>query len=155
MKRPKHGATLKQYAYAKKLLNAEGRSKKDIALSVGFSPSVASNVEAKIEKSEGFQNAIIALASESNNLVMGIMAEYKARGFKEFTNKDLAGALSAISKAWERFNREGDPDRDKSPTGNKLKSIVLQRIENQTVNVTNKPVPVPSGAMPGGYGFLK
>lgn len=134
MKRPKHGATIKQYAYAKKLLNADGRSKKDIALSVGYAPSMAMNVEAKIESTEGFQNAVIALATESNNMAMAVMAEYKARGLKDFSNKDLNGALNAIGSAWDKFNKHRAPNRSQTTEGNKLRAVIMQRVENQTIN---------------------
>jgi hypothetical protein len=143
MKRPKHGATLKQYAYATKLLNAEGRSKKDIALSVGYSPSVAMNVENKIENTEGFQNAVIALATESNNMALAVMSEYKARGLEYFSNKDLNGALNAISQAWDRFNKHRAPNKSQTPEGNKLKAVIMQRVENQTINM---PKAEPSSA---------
>lgn len=134
MKRPKHGATIKQYAYATKLLNGEGRSKKDIALSVGFSPSVAMNAANKIETTEGFQNAVIDLAGKSNNVVLAVMAEYEARGLKKFSNKDLNGALNAISQAWDRFNKARAPNKIQTPEGNRLKAVILNRIENQTIN---------------------
>lgn len=149
MKRPAHGATLKQYAYAKKLLNAEGRSKKDIALSVGYSESVAKNVETNIESSEGFQNAVIALSAESNNLVMSVMAEYKARGLKNFSNTDLNGALNAIAKAWEKFNTTRAPNGSNLPV-NPIKQAIIQRIQNQTINIskTDTPVSIPNKDVP-------
>lgn len=147
MKRPKNGATIKQYAYAKKLLNADGPSKKDIALSVGYSPSVASNVMNNIEKTEGFHNAVVALAAESNNLVMGIMAEYKARGFTDFSNKDLNGALNAIGTAWDKFNKASAMEKNQDPSKNRLKAVILNRIENQTINnVAVSPQPDPATA---------
>lgn len=132
MKRPKNGSTLKQSAYAKRVWGAQGESKKAIALAVGYSPAVAHSVSQKIEKTEGFHNAMAVLASESNNAAMEIMAEYKARGFKDFSNKDLNGALNAIASAWAKFNRQdGDTPKD-SP----LRTIIQQRVAKQTINVT-------------------
>lgn len=151
MKRPKHGATIKQYAYATKLLNAEGRSKKDIALSVGYAPSVANNVENKIENTEGFQNAVIDLAAKSNNVVLAVMAEYQKRGLTKFSNKDLNGALNAISTAWDKFAKHRAPNKIQTPEGNRLKAVIMNRIENQTINnlpapVTREPAPISVGA---------
>lgn len=146
MKRPQTGSTPKQYAYAVKRLNGKGRSKKDMALSVGFSPSVANNAANKIEKTEGYQNAVIQLAAESNNMVLAVLAEYKARGLKKFSNKDLNGALNAIGAAWEKFNKVRSPNGSGAPE-NPLKKVFMQRIENQT-NITvapreeNPPAPV-------------
>lgn len=140
MKRPKTGSTPKQYAYAVRKLNGEGRSNKENALIVGFSLPVANNVKNKIENTEGYQNAIIGLAHESNNMVLAAMAEYKARGFKNFSNKDLNGAMNALAAAWDRINKTRAPNGSKQPE-NRLKTIVMQKIENQNVtNVTATPI---------------
>lgn len=133
MKRSRNGSTLKQLAFARKLLNADGPNKKEIALSVGYSPSVAKNVESQIENSEGFQNAVIKLAAESNNLVLAVMAEYKARGLTTFTNKDLNGAMNAIAQGWEKFNKHRAPNGSSQPE-NPIKRAIFQKIENQTIN---------------------
>jgi hypothetical protein len=141
MKRSKSGSTPRQYAYAVKKLGGQGRSKKDIALSVNFSPSVAANAANKIETTAGYLNAVIGLATESNNLVLAIMTEYKARGFKNFSNKDLSGALNAISGAWERFDKKRAPDQNRTPEGNPLRKVIMQKVENQVINVTAEPAP--------------
>lgn len=140
MKRPKSGSTIKQMAYAKKLFNGQGKSKKEIALSVGYSPAMANNTEAKIEKSEGFYNALQGLALESNNLVLAVMAEYKARGFTKFSNKDLNGALNAISQAWDRIGKQRAPNGNTDPEKNPLRAVFMQRVEKQIIN--NGPGPV-------------
>lgn len=140
MKRPKHGATIKQFAYAQKLMNAEGKSKKDIALSVGYSLSVANNVENTIEKTEGFANAMIALATKAQNLTLAVMAEYEARGLKDFSNKDLNGALNAIAGAFDRFAKHRAPNKNSTPEGNQLKAVIMQRVENQTINMPQEEV---------------
>lgn len=140
MKRPSVGSTPKQYAYAVKRLNGQGKSKKLIALSVGFSPSVANNAHNKIEKTEGYHNAVIQLAAESNNMVLAVLSEYKARGFKKFSNKDLNSAMNAISQAWQKFNQVRAPNgtgRDDNP----LKKVFMQRIENQNITITAKDAP--------------
>ncbi len=136
MKRPKHGATLKQFAYAQKLFNGEGKSKKDIALSVGYAPSVANNTENKIEKTEGYQNAMIELAHKSNNLVLAAMSEYQARGFDQFSNKDLNGAMNAIATAWDRINKQRAPNNTKNDETNPLRAIFVKRVEIETQSVS-------------------
>jgi hypothetical protein len=139
MKRPNNGTTPQQYAYATRLLGGQGTTKKEIALMAGYPPSIANNASTKIEKTEGFQNAVIKLATESNNLVLNIMAEYKARGFKKFSNKDLNGAINAISQAWDRFNKQRAPDQNRTPEGNPLRKVIMQKIENQTINNISAP----------------
>lgn len=146
MKRSSTGSTPKQYAYAVKRLNGQGRSKKEIALSVGFAPSVANNAHNKIEKTEGYQNAVIQLAADSNNMALAVLSEYKARGLANFSNKDLNGALNAIGAAWEKFNKVRAPNGYKDDN-NPLKKVFMQRVENQTINVQPREVEV-SAPMP-------
>jgi hypothetical protein len=136
MKRPANGSTPRQYAYANKLLNGDGLSKKDIARSVGFSPSLARNPKQKIESTEGFHNAIIELATKSNNILVAALHEYEARGFKKFTPGELATAVSTIMSVWEKFDKKLNPPEKEGGGTNKLRSIVLQRIENQTMNAS-------------------
>lgn len=134
MKRPRAGSTLKQSAFARKLLNAEGGSKKEIALSVGYSKNTANKTMEKIETSEGFHNAVIKLAHESNNLILAVMSEYKARGLTNFSNKDLNGALNAIGAAWDKLNKHRAPNDSRSPE-NPIKKVIMQKIENQNIHV--------------------
>ncbi len=140
MKRPKTGSTVKQYAYAMRKLNGQGDTKMDMARSVGYSPTVARNISTKIEKTEGYHNAVIELATKSNNMVLAVMHEFEARGLKDFSNKDLVSALNAISGAWEKFEKRRVPDRTQNPDENPLKKLVMNRIENQTI--INNPAPV-------------
>jgi hypothetical protein len=142
MRRTKSGSTPRQYAYAVKKLNGDGRNNKEIALSVGYPPSTANNTKQKIEKTEGYQNAVIKLANESNNMALAVMTEFKARGLKGFSNKDLVGALNAIGNAWERFNKVRAPSGSKSEE-NPLRKVILQRVENQTIHVDSTPAPEP------------
>lgn len=128
----KRTSTIKQMAYAKRLLGAKGTSKKDIALDVGYSPAVANSISSHIENKPGFNNAMAALAVDSNNLALAALHEFKARGFKDFTNKELVGALNAIGSAWSRFNPEAK-EKEKSPNANKLRTVILQQVENQTI----------------------
>jgi hypothetical protein len=131
----KVGATPQQVAYARRVWGGKSESKKQAALDVGYSPSVAASPKSKIEDRRGFNNAMAALASESNNLALSILHEFKSRGVADFSNKDLVGALNAIGAAWSRFN-QGLLDHAKVDDNgrNRLKTIVLQQIENQTLN---------------------
>jgi len=122
---------MKQMAYARRLLGGEGVSKKQIALDSGYSPNVSNSIKTHIEDKRGFNNAMTKLAMDSNNLALAAMHEFKARGFKEFSNSELTGALNAIGNAWAKFNQATAPLEQK-PSRNKLKNVVLQNIENQT-----------------------
>ena len=125
-------------AYARRVFGGQGKCKKDIALDVGYSPTSANSIKSHIEDKPGFNNAMALLAYDSNNLALAAMHEFKARGFKDFSNKDLVGALNAIGGAWSRFNSALNPKKDESPNTNKLRTVILQQIENQTVHT--KPV---------------
>lgn len=127
------GSTIKQMAYAKRLLGGQGQSKKEIALNAGYAPSVASSVAKHVESSQGFNNAVMQLALDSNNLALAAMHEFKMRGFKDFSNKELVGALNAIGGAWSRFNAERIY-QSKNSQPNKLRTVVLQQIENQNIS---------------------
>ena len=128
----RRGSTMKQMAYAKRLFGAEGNNKKQIALDVGYAPNVARSVSSHIENKVGFNNAMIQLANESNNLAMAVMHEFKARGFKNFDNKELTNALNSISSAWAKFNEVSKP-KEEGPNTNRLRTIILQQVENQTI----------------------
>lgn len=128
------GSTPKQLAYARRVFGAQGKDKKQIALDVGYSSNVARSVKSHIEDTQGFNNAMTALAKDSNNLALAAMHEFKARGFEDFSNKDLVGALNAIGGAWSRFNTV-PKEKNNTESGNKLRTVILQQIENQ--NVTN------------------
>jgi len=138
----KGASSIQQMAYAKRILGAKGDSKKNIALDVGYSTNVAKSAASHIEKTAGFNNAMAKLAVESNNLALAAMHEFKSRGFKDFSDKNLIGALNAIGSAWSKFNalpKESNPNQP----GNKLRTIVLQQIENQTVLPDAKDVETP------------
>lgn len=137
MKRTKKGSTVKQYAYATRRLSGQGKSKKEMALLSGYTPSMAENVKNKIEDTEGYQNAVIGLAAESNNLLLAVMAEFKARGLKDFANKDLVAALNAISGAWDRIEKTRGPNKLRTPEGNPLRAVFTERV--RTVAIDNTP----------------
>lgn len=143
MKRPRSGSTIKQVAYATRRMNGNASSKKEAALLSGFSLSVAENVKAKVEDTEGYQNAIIGLATESGNLMQAILAEFKARGLKDFNNADLTKALNAITGAWAKIEERRAPNRLKTPEGNPLRAVFMRRTETATF----EEVP-PAGTQP-------
>lgn len=127
---------MKQLAYARRVWGAQGTDKKSIALDVGYSPAVASSVVSKIESRPGFNNAIAKLAADSNNMALAVMSEFKARGFSDFSNKDLVASLNAIAGAWDKFNKGLIEHTKPEDNGkNRLKTVILQNIQRQ-VNVT-------------------
>ncbi len=145
MKRTSKGSTIKQYAYATRRLSGNAKTKKEAALLSGFSLSVAENVKAKVEDTEGYQNAVMVLAAESNNLLLGVMAEFKARGLQDFSNKDLVSAMNAISAAWTRIEEKRAPNKMQTPEGNRLRSVFTERV--RTVSVE----PVPEAPAPANF----
>lgn len=139
MKAPRGGSTLRQTAYAQRLLGARGESKKEIALNVGYSMTSANSIASHIESKPGFHHAMAKLAKESNNLALAAMEEFKARGFEGFSNKDLVGALNAIGGAWSRFNQSQQRGQLEGQGPNRLRTVILQQVENQTVNALPPP----------------
>lgn len=131
---------MKQKAYAMRIWGAQGSSKKEIALDVGYSLASARSTVQKIESKPGFQNAIMELALKSNNLALAAMAEFNARGFKDFSNKDLVGALNAIGQAWSKFNTESKNDmrdEDRFKKSNRLRTVILSKSTNIYPNIVD------------------
>lgn len=147
MKRPSRGSTVKQYAYATRLLSGGASSKREAALLSGYSMTMAKNTKAKIENTEGFNNAIAKLAADSNNLLIGIIAEFKARGLDEFTNKELIAALNAMSNSWEKIDKRNHPE-EKPLLENPLRAIFTERTRTVEIGPAKESapasVPVPS-----------
>lgn len=144
MKRPQHGSTPKQFAYATRRLNPEkAMSKKEMALMSGFSRTVANNVKNKIESTEGYKNAVIVLATKSNNLLLAAMTEFEARGLSGFSDTDLIKALNAISGAWRHIEERRAPNQMKTDEGNPLRGVFQRRVETQTVTVESIPASAP------------
>jgi len=130
----KNGSTLRQMAYARRVWAAKGENRSGIALDVGYTRGVAESPKYKIENTKGYNNAMNALAKESNSLALSIMHEFKSRGVKDFSNKDLIGALNAIGSAWAKFNPKEEYEKKESKESNRLRSVILQQVENQTIN---------------------
>lgn len=125
---------MKQQAYARRVFSADGVNKKQIALDVGYSPNCSHSITTHIEATAGFQNAIAKLAYESNNLALAAISEFKARGFEDFTNGEMVNALNAIAGAWSKFSQPArELERSNNTSTNKLRTVILQQIENQTV----------------------
>ena len=132
---------MKQQAYARRVFSADGVNKKQIALDVGYSPNLSKSVTTHIEATAGFHNAMSKLAYESNNLALAAMHEFKARGFEDFTNNEMISALNAIAGAWSKFSMPArDVEKSNNSSTNKLRTVILQQIENQTVLNSDKPV---------------
>lgn len=135
----KTGCTPKQRAYAMRTWGGQGDNKTQIAREVGYSGYVAMSASSKIEATKGFQNAMSKLAHDSNNMALAVMSELKSRGFSDFSNKDLIGALNAISGAWSKFT-EGERNVAKpSENTNKLRTVILQSVENQVISPQMTP----------------
>lgn len=129
MKIARKGTSMKQMAYARRVFSGQGQNKKQIALDCGYSPNVANSISSHIENKPGFNNAMAQLAIDSNNLALAAMHEFKARGFEDFSNKDLVGALNAIGSAWAKFNApQVDRVRSENPSGNRLRAIILEQV---------------------------
>jgi hypothetical protein len=136
MKRTANGATMQQMDYAKGRLRG-GKSKFAIAIEAGYKDSVARNALEKIESTVGYQNAMNILLKGSVDLVGDIMAEYTRRGFDKMSDKDLNGAINAITTAWERIGKQRGQGKEKDPNENPLRAAVMQRA-NTIIN--NPPI---------------
>jgi len=144
MKRPQHGSTPKQYAYAMRKLNGDGESNKEIARLVGFSPSVANNTKNKIERTAGYHNAMKALGLKTNNLMLALMSEFESRGVSHFDTKELFQAIDTIGKAWDRFSKEREePKKKKKEDDSNPLSGLLYRDQPITIDIEVEPEPEP------------
>lgn len=141
----KTGSTMRQMAYARRVWGAKGEEKKYIALDVGYSPSMADKATEKIERTRGYNNAMAKLAQESNSIALQVMHELTARGFENYSNKDLVGALNAISGAWAKFNRTDAPkEAGNTSDSNRLRAIVIHQAEKEPVaTYKEKPINYP------------
>lgn len=134
MTRAKKGGTIKVRAYAKRLLGGQGKSKRQIALASGYSPSVANSVKSHIENTGGFNEAMADLAQESGNMVMRIYYALQDKDLAKETVPVLLEAVRTMAGAWETFNKKPDKPLNESP----LRALLAQKVKNQTINVTAK-----------------
>ncbi len=132
MKRPKNGSTPKQFAFAQRMMGGGGETKREVALLSGYTPSMADNVRAKIENTEGYHNAMAELAHKSNNLMLEALHQFEARGLNGFTNSELIKALNAIGNAWEKIEKQRAPNKIKTPEGNRLHGLFTRKTVTET-----------------------
>ena len=97
----KKHASLRQRKYAYGLMN-DDKTKQQIALESGFSPSTA-RVPKLIENKLGCKLAIAEIAGEMGNTAMKLMFELQARDLRQMDSKTLLYSLDVISKTHERF----------------------------------------------------
>ncbi|MES2408759.1 MAG: hypothetical protein V4509_00480 [Patescibacteria group bacterium] len=131
MRRSKLGYTERQGAYAMNKLGGSDKSKTKIALRSGYAPSVAIHATEKIEDTEGYANAMSALASQNGNLALKVYYDLLHRDLSKESVKTLLDALTTLASAWQVYTPKV---KDENDNVNKLRSIVLNRIENQTIN---------------------
>ena len=126
MKRLKNGYTRKQYAYAQKSL-APARTKKADALAVGYSESVANNALARIESTEGYANAISALASDAGNIALKFMTQLK---HADISKLDVATTMTQLEKIVGVFERLTVPVKKETESKgvNPLRAIILEHV---------------------------
>lgn len=127
MKRPKGGYTLKQHAYAMRSLAPEGSTtKKDMALAVGYSPGVATAVSSHIEKTEGYSNAIAALASDAGNVALKIMHKLKHADIDKMSFESAVDQLMKVAAVFEKFTPQQRQAESTKPNG--LRAIILEHV---------------------------
>ena len=139
MKRPRIGSTIKQVAYATRVLGGAASSKKEAALLSGYSMGIAKNAKTKIETTEGYKNALLALHTRSTNLVNKILVEFELRGFDTFSNKDLISAVNAVVAAWDKIDTKRAPTLMKDPTTNPLRKVFTERVETRSISIEPMP----------------
>ena len=125
MKRTKNGYTTKQFAYAQNRLGAKGDTKKEIALASGYSLPVANSVVGKIESTEGYANALGALAMENGNVALKVYAELKNRDLSKIDFEKLLSSITILANAWSVYVPKNEKT---SEGGNKLREIVMARV---------------------------
>lgn len=94
--------TIRQKKYARGLME-ESKSKRQIALDAGYSPSSA-RVPKLIENKQGFKLAVAQLAGEVGDVTGKLMAELQVRDLSQMDNTTLIRFLDVSSKTYERLN---------------------------------------------------
>jgi hypothetical protein len=138
MKRTKNGYTPRQRAYAMNIMSPQNkRSKKEIALSVGYTESVSNSVSAKIEKTEGFSNAMRDLAQETGNVILKIMHELKHKDLSKEDFTTLVNAADKMANAWDKVTKPIQDKGEKELKDNPLRFVLNQKIERQEVSINS------------------
>jgi hypothetical protein len=134
------GYTPKQLAYARRVLDGGAHTRKDMALMSGYSQASAGNA-GYLEKKMGFHNAMQKLALQSNMVVTALLEEFSNRNLRDFTDKDLIAATNVLTNSWAKFNKVNiETEMPKQQGPNRLRPVIMQHIENQTVNGEVKEV---------------
>ena len=125
-------STMKQKAYARKIVSGVHKTKKETALAVGYSVSVAESAKNRIEDTPGFNNAMRDLAQETGDVVMHVYHSIKDRDLSKENLQTVLNAVEVLAGAFEKFSPK---QKDESSLkNNRLKAVLLQRVENQTIN---------------------
>lgn len=133
----KNRPSTKQEAYARRIYGAKGESKGEIARDVGYGERAIRSPKEKIESTIGFKLAISALAEQSGNVASKILNEFENRDMTDYSNKDLNGALQAISTAYSKFQ---PPAEDNPQSSGRLRSVIVQHVQNQTIKNTSPQI---------------
>ena len=130
MKRTKQGYTRKQYAYASRsLAPQESATKKEMALAVGYSPAVAHSVAQKIERTEGYSNAIAALASDAGNVALKIMHKLKHADLDKMSFETAVDQLTKVAAVFEKFTPQAKAEPEHKPNG--LRAVILEHVTSR------------------------
>jgi len=97
----KRTPSIRQRKYAYGLMN-DNKTRQQIALEAGFSPSTA-RVPKLIENKQGFKLALAMLAGEMGNVCTQLMFELQARDMSKMDNQTLLYSLDVISRVHDRF----------------------------------------------------
>lgn len=136
MKRAKNGYTRKQYAYVQNSLDTN-KSKRQVALQSGFSPSVALSVKSKIESTEGYHNAMAKLASDAGNVALKVFHELQGRNLKDEKTETLLKAVTVLADAFDKFTPKTKKE-DESKRDNPLRAVILTAPDIKTVKAIEK-----------------
>lgn len=125
----RHGSTPKQWAYARNKVGAVANTKEELARLAGYSPYVARSVGSKIEKTQGYKNALTELSMQSNSILLRVLGEFERRDLEEFSNKDIISAVNAITSAWAKIDTQTQErlNKNKNPEKNPLRSLFMKR----------------------------
>lgn len=80
----------------------ESKSKQQIALEAGFSPSTA-RVPKLIENKIGFKLAKAELADQAGNVALKVLSELQVRDLSKMTNSELTATLETITRVCQRL----------------------------------------------------
>ena len=127
MKRSRNGYTSKQWAYAQHVLS--GKTKKESALLSGYSITTANKPKQDIEDTEGFSNAMNALASKAGNVALAIMHKLgEPERINKMTTEQLLASVSVLSTAFVRFTPK---PKNNGSDSNSLRDIFAKQIQEK------------------------